>query len=86
MIDQGRNEPELCAAQPQPDVFESVFHEECHAVAVLVAGPQEDVGDSVGVFFEIVETPRLIVEDKARLFSVRPDKIKSLMTLYWVSF
>ncbi len=70
VVDQSWNETELCAAQPQADVFESVFHEERHAVAVLVSGAQEDVRYAVGVFLEIVEGPRLVFEDKARFVSM----------------
>ena len=65
-VDEGRDDTDLGAAQPDADVLGSVLHEERHAITGLVAQPEKEVRDAVAVVLEIEEGPPLVLEDERR--------------------
>ena len=67
-VDEGGNDTNLGAAQPDADILGPVLHEERYAVSGLVAQPEEEVRDAVAVVLEIEEGPPLVLEDECRAF------------------
>ena len=65
-VNEGRDDTDLGAAQPDADVLGSVLHEERHAITGLVAQPEKEVRDAVAVVLEIEEGPPLVLEDECR--------------------
>ena len=63
-VDQGGDDADLGAAQPEPDVLRAVVHEESDAVAGLEPAPEEEVRHAVGELLQVGEGPRLVLEDE----------------------
>ena len=60
-VDEGGDEADLGAAQPQPDVLGPVLHEQRHAVPMLEPGIEEEVSQLVAILIKLQRTEKAVL-------------------------